>query len=286
MAVELMSYRNEGYCGPMTESNPAQEAASAGFQNVEELIRIFSHQAHADGEVDDYKTIANTAVSKFKKFISLMDRTRTGHARYRRGPVISQRSEPLDQNQTVENKPDSISTAYYCLPPIPLQIGSMDQRKESTTTIYFPAANSSVSSLTGDIDGLLPSTAALGNGRPPRPSPAAKRKYGSVDDTVVVVIKKRKSTVKKVVRVPATGTKMTDIPADDFSWRKYGQKPIKGSPHPRGYYKCSNGKDCPARKHVERAPDDPTMLIVTYEDEHNHSCTGTEASPALVLESS
>ena len=188
MATELMSYRNEGYCGPMTENNPAQEAAFAGFQNVEELIRIFSHQAqraHAGGEVGDYKTIANTAVSKFKKFISLMDRTRTGHARYRRGPVISQRSDPLDQHRTVENKQDSISRAYYCPPPIPLQIGSMDQRKEST------AANSSVSSLTGDIDGLLPLTAASGSGRPPRPSPAVKRKYGSVENTVAVVIKKR-----------------------------------------------------------------------------------------------
>lgn len=38
----------------------------------------------------------------------------------------------------------------------------------------------------------------------------------------------------------------------------------------RGYYKCSTVRFCPARKHVERAPDDPSMLIVTYEGEHSH----------------
>jgi hypothetical protein len=38
---------------------------------------------------------------------------------------------------------------------------------------------------------------------------------------------------------------------------------------------------------VERALDDPTMLIVTYEGEHNHSDHSiTEATAALVLESS
>lgn len=39
----------------------------------------------------------------------------------------------------------------------------------------------------------------------------------------------------------------------------------------RGYYKCSIFRGCPARKHVERAMDDPTMLIVTYEGEHCHT---------------
>ncbi|XWS76306.1 hypothetical protein CRYUN_Cryun01aG0164600 [Craigia yunnanensis] len=82
--------------------------------------------------------------------------------------------------------------------------------------------------------------------------------------------KKRKHRVKRSIKVPAISNKLADIPPDDYSWRKYGQKPIKGSPHPRGYYKCSSMRGCPARKHVERSLEEPSMLIVTYEGEHNH----------------
>jgi hypothetical protein len=38
----------------------------------------------------------------------------------------------------------------------------------------------------------------------------------------------------------------------------------------RGYYKCTRMKDCPAKKKVERAKDDPKMMIVTYEEHHCH----------------
>jgi hypothetical protein len=48
---------------------------------------------------------------------------------------------------------------------------------------------------------------------------------------------------------------------------KYSQSP----PSCRGYYKCSSVRGCPARKHVERCVDDPSMLIVTYEGDHNHN---------------
>ncbi|XP_052481550.1 uncharacterized protein LOC105764736 isoform X12 [Gossypium raimondii] len=82
--------------------------------------------------------------------------------------------------------------------------------------------------------------------------------------------KKRKHRVKRSIKVPSIGNKLVDIPPDDYSWRKYGQKPIKGSPYSRGYYKCSSMRGCPARKHSERCLEEPSMLIVTYEGEHNH----------------
>jgi hypothetical protein len=52
----------------------------------------------------------------------------------------------------------------------------------------------------------------------------------------------------------------------------------------RGYYKCSSIRGCPARKHVERSMEDSTMLIVTYEGEHNHP-QSSSANGALAVQS-
>nr|GLL45492.1 probable WRKY transcription factor 69 [Ipomoea trifida] len=88
--------------------------------------------------------------------------------------------------------------------------------------------------------------------------------------------RKRRGAQKRVVSVPAgdgDGSRSKSEvypPPDSWSWRKYGQKPIKGSPYPRGYYRCSSSKGCPARKQVERSRLDPTMLLITYSSEHNH----------------
>nr|QCV57283.1 WRKY transcription factor [Fagopyrum tataricum] len=95
--------------------------------------------------------------------------------------------------------------------------------------------------------------------------------------------KGRRSIQKRVVTLPfsdvdgsRSGKGEAYPPSDSWAWRKYGQKPIKGSPYPRGYYRCSSSKGCPARKQVERSRVDPTTLIITYASEHNHPAPATK----------
>ncbi|KAJ1416139.1 WRKY domain [Sesbania bispinosa] len=76
--------------------------------------------------------------------------------------------------------------------------------------------------------------------------------------------KKNEKRMKRVERVRGDGV------SDPWAWRKYGQKPIKGSPYPRSYYRCSSSKGCSARKQVERSHTDPQVFIVTYTAEHTH----------------
>ncbi|GMJ14736.1 WRKY DNA-binding protein 65, WRKY DNA-BINDING PROTEIN 65 [Hibiscus trionum] len=100
--------------------------------------------------------------------------------------------------------------------------------------------------------------------------------------------KGRKSIQKRVVSVPIKDVDSSRLkggnapPSDSWAWRKYGQKPIKGSPYPRGYYRCSSSKGCPARKQVERDRADPTMLVVTYSYEHNHTWPTSRNNSAAV----
>ncbi|KAI3711808.1 hypothetical protein L1987_70354 [Smallanthus sonchifolius] len=104
------------------------------------------------------------------------------------------------------------------------------------------------------------------------------RESQSVSRTACHCCKRRKTGSKREVRrIPVIGSKVDSIPADDYSWKKYGEK-VDRSPFPRVYYKCNSVKGCPARKRVELALTDSKMLIVTYDGEHRHTPTPLPAS--------
>ncbi|XP_057544853.1 probable WRKY transcription factor 15 [Amaranthus tricolor] len=344
MAVDLMhnsSSSSHNNLSLSLSSSHMEEAivheTSAGLQSVHNFLQLLSlKQEHpsttsspAGNFSDNYKNkmeidlncqaVADDAVSRFKKVISLLGRDRTGHARFRRGPAVEQ----------VKQQSNGVVLCPKPLQQVPtMKMNGCDFKSVTPTgTINFSysspiisAGNSVKSTLTGDVEmkheslgdkiNLLDSSlltastttsfqmtnysgAVSSVGRPPlshttsfklRKCYSENGKCGGPSGRCHCS-KKRKMRLKRIVRVPAISSKMADIPPDDYSWRKYGQKPIKGSPHPRGYYKCSTVRGCPARKHVERALDDPNMLIVTYEGEHNHSLSVAETS-SLILESS
>jgi len=70
-------------------------------------------------------------------------------------------------------------------------------------------------------------------------------------------------------RIIVQTTSQVDLLDDGYRWRKYGQKVVKGNPHPRSYYKCTY-QGCDVKKHIERSSQDPKAVITTYEGKHSH----------------
>ncbi|XP_020223656.1 probable WRKY transcription factor 11 [Cajanus cajan] len=244
----------------MEEHIAIQEAASAGFKSMDHLIPLLNPSPSLNNL--HCSQITHFTVSNFKQLINLLNRT--GHARFRRAPP-----QPQPQPQPF--------TLDFVKPTI---LNSKPSNKDQTLTLSNTNTNTATttSSLTND--------ASVSDGKigpfllPPKPPLASSHRKKCRDAALSAKHSchcsgKRKSRVKRTIRVPAISSKIADIPPDEYSWRKYGQKPIKGSPYPRGYYKCSTVRGCPARKHVERAQDDPKMLIVTYEGEHRHALPST-----------
>ncbi|KAF8389211.1 hypothetical protein HHK36_025904 [Tetracentron sinense] len=75
-----------------------------------------------------------------------------------------------------------------------------------------------------------------------------------------------------VVRTNARDNSL--IVQDGCQWRKYGQKVTKNNPSPRAYFRCSMAPDCPVKKKVQRCIEDDSVVVATYEGEHNHAVPG------------
>ncbi|XP_048334663.2 probable WRKY transcription factor 13 [Ziziphus jujuba] len=89
----------------------------------------------------------------------------------------------------------------------------------------------------------------------------------------VSALKMKKIKARRKVREPRFCFKTmseVDVLDDGYKWRKYGQKVVKNTQHPRSYYRCTQD-NCRVKKRVERLAEDPRMVITTYEGRHAHS---------------
>ncbi|XP_073141949.1 probable WRKY transcription factor 53 [Henckelia pumila] len=129
---------------------------------------------------------------------------------------------------------------------------------------------------------LLDYMALLGNGQHPSKTPVFNTLYprvsfegnhrseASLTDSKdqVHVSKKRKTSPKssELLRV-CSGT---GVENDGYNWRKYGQKDIQGTSHPRAYFRCTHRhtQGCLATKQVQQIDGCPSTFDVIYRGKH------------------
>ncbi|RWW40351.1 hypothetical protein BHE74_00054240 [Ensete ventricosum] len=266
----------------MDELVAIQEAAAAGVRSLEHLVFQLSRQSSPS----DCREITDLTVSKFRKVISVLDRT--GHARFRRGPMLAATDATEDESLSLLPKP--FESQPQPNPPVASKGLTMDfteakgEPAATTLSLGFSASttmssgNSSfLSSLTGDgsvTDGkmgpavlseaLVLASAAVSVGKPPLSSSHKRKSPGDSHDRVHCdensgeedddsragdKLQERGHTIRRVL--------VAEVRAEAHQGLPLSQ--------------CSSMRGCPARKHVERAPDDPSMLILTYEGEHRHT---------------
>ncbi|XP_058728643.1 probable WRKY transcription factor 40 [Vicia villosa] len=67
---------------------------------------------------------------------------------------------------------------------------------------------------------------------------------------------------------------------DGYQWRKYGQKVTKDNASPRAYFRCSMAPSCPAKKKVQKCLHDKSIIVATYDGEHNHGVSNEPFKPS------
>ncbi|XP_075502589.1 WRKY DNA-binding transcription factor 70-like [Primulina tabacum] len=105
--------------------------------------------------------------------------------------------------------------------------------------------------------------------------------------------KKKKTLLKdrrgyyKRTRTSDSWTRISPTIDDGREWRKYGQKDILNSKHPRCYYRCTHKhQGCKATKQVQKIKEEPLIVYqTTYFNQHTCANTLAPLPHELILES-
>lgn len=105
---------------------------------------------------------------------------------------------------------------------------------------------------------------------------AGKRKAAGGGD-------KRPASRKRTHQSSVVTKNIKDL-EDGHAWRKYGQKEIQNSKHPKAYFRCTHKYDqqCAAQRQVQRRDDDPDVYTVTYIGAHTCRDPATAVAPLVV----
>nr|QCE31425.1 putative WRKY62 [Aquilaria sinensis] len=181
------------------------------------------------------------------------------------------------QTRHAKGGADANGNVNFQAKPEPGLPSAAENVKESTETqpMYpIPGEYQESSQLTVDMPGSSDSEEGgdeeAKDGDDDEPNPKRRNNSG---EFAVAPSHKTVSEPKIIVQTRSE----VDLLDDGYKWRKYGQKVVKGNPHPRSYYKCTTA-GCNVRKHVERASTDPKAVITTYEGKHNHDVPASRHS--------